>query len=397
MKNIITKSIICGAISIMGFSAGAVAQCPNFTYYPIAQTSGWASSDYYEVINLDAATLTDATKYPRTGAIDGKDDNVDFGPNTLRAPTGDGNITVPLYDPKGDTDYEPSGYTYDIKFVRCVFAPDHYTSALTKDDLGELPSGKDNACTINDNTCLIGNVYEKQGFIELSRQAASAGEPISSKCGYIQLDNLYGVDRVQWSYSSTSWKRGVICEIRYGGEDMEWMPQRIIPSDTQNYATFSEQGYEFEEIIRATGNGDEEIPISLRFRPFDCDTLTWAHEYNLDPKDRSAEYYYARPSALQPVRIHQIKVFSIFTGSEIAQKIQSTGMNNVNDERFFVRKEGSEIQASEECLMELYTIAGTQIRSSKGIKMGISDLDKGIYIVKAICSDGTVKNTKISL
>lgn len=178
---------------------------------------------------------------------------------------------------------------------------------------------------------------------------------------------------------------------------MEWMPQRIIPSDTQNYATFSEQGYEFEEIIRATGNGDEEIPISLRFRPFDCDTLTWAHEYNLDPKDRSAEYYYARPSALQPVRIHQIKVFSIFTGSEIAQKIQSTGMNNVNDERFFVRKEGSEIQASEECLMELYTIAGTQIRSSKGIKMGISDLDKGIYIVKAICSDGTVKNTKISL
>lgn len=397
MKKSITKSIICGAIALMGFSAGAVAQCPNFPYYPSTQVSGWLGSDYYEVINLDAATLTDATKYPRTGAVDGKDDNVDYGLNTLRAPTGDGNITVPLYNPVGDSDYEPSGYTYDIKFVRCVFAPDHYTSALTKDDWGELPSGKDNSCTINDNTCLIGNVYEKQGFIELSRQAAPAGEPLSSKCGYIQLDNLYGVERVQWSYSSTAWKRGVICEIRIGGEDMEWTPQRIIPSATENYATFSEQGYEFDEVINATKDGDENTPISIRFRPFDCDTLTWAHEYELDPKNRSAEYYYARPSALQPVRIHQIKVFSIFTGSEIAQKIQSTGVNNLPDEKFVIKKEGSEIQASQECRIDLYTIAGTLIRSVNGAKMGVPDLDKGIYIVKATLSDGTVKNTKISL
>ena len=237
MENIITKSMVCSAIAIIGFSAITKAQCPNFTYYPINQAIGWNSSEYYKVIDLDAATLTDAAKYPRTGAIDGQDDNVDYEQNILKSPTGDGNITVPLYNPAEEQgQYVPSGYNYDIKFVRCVFAPDHYTSALTKDDNGMLPSGNTNACTINDNTCLVGNVYGKQGFIELSRQAASAGEPANSKCGYIQLDNLYGVERIQWSYSSTSWKRGVICEIRLGGEGAEWLPQRIIPSETNAYA-----------------------------------------------------------------------------------------------------------------------------------------------------------------
>ncbi|MCS3282033.1 hypothetical protein NXV73_04380 [Bacteroides salyersiae] len=47
--------------------------------------------------------------------------------------------------------------------------------------------------------------------------------------------------------------------------------------------------------------------------------------------------------------------------------------------------------------MELYTVEGKQIRRVQGKKMGVSDLDKGIYILKAINSDGIVKNTKFSL
>ena len=158
------------------------------------------------------------------------------------------------------------------------------------------------------------------------------------------------------------------------------------------------QGYEFEELINAVDGEDAETPVSVRFRVFDCDTLTWASEYNLDPKDRSPEYYYARPGVLQPVRIHQIKVYSAFTGAEMAQKIQeATGVHGTTDECFYVRKEGLELCASEECSMELYTVEGKQIRRVQGKKMGVSDLDKGIYILKAINSDGIVKNTKFSL
>ena len=87
MENIITKSMVCSAIAIIGFSAITKAQCPNFTYYPINQAIGWNSSEYYKVIDLDAATLTDAAKYPRTGAIDGQDDNVDYEQNILKSPT----------------------------------------------------------------------------------------------------------------------------------------------------------------------------------------------------------------------------------------------------------------------------------------------------------------------
>lgn len=397
MKNIVTKSMICAAIAMMGFSTVVKAQCSNYTYYPKNQKSGWTSSEWYKVIDLDAATLTDETKYPRTGAADGKDDNVDFGTNTLLAPTGDGNITVPLYDTDASFNTYPSGYNYDIKFVRCVFAPDHYGSAYTKiEDYGSLPAGKDNPCTINDNSCLVGNVFGKQGFIELSRQAAATGEPLSSKCGYLQLDNLYGVDKIQWSYSSTSWKRGVICEVRLGGEDAEWTKMRTIPSDTYNYATFSEQGYEFEENIGVTGEDDQNTPLSIRFRIFDCDTLTWAREYDLDPSKRSDEYYYARPSALQPVRIHQIRVFSALQGSEMARKNPS-GMGDIMDHSFVVAKKGTEICASEECIMEVYTIDGKRIRRGKGIQMDISDISKGLYVIKAVRPDGKTKNIKISI
>lgn len=52
MENIITKSMVCSAIAIIGFSAITKAQCPNFTYYPINQAIGGNSSEYYKVIDL---------------------------------------------------------------------------------------------------------------------------------------------------------------------------------------------------------------------------------------------------------------------------------------------------------------------------------------------------------
>lgn len=93
------------------------------------------------------------------------------------------------------------------------------------------------------------------------------------------------------------------------------MPQRIIPSETNAYATFSEQGYEFEELINAVDGEDAETPVSVRFRVFDCDTLTWASEYNLDPKDRSPEYYYANVMVFFNGAYSQIKVYLAFTGA----------------------------------------------------------------------------------
>lgn len=396
---IITKSIFVGAAALMALSLDASAQCSGYTYYPVSQSIGWETSDNYQVLNLDASTLTDAAKYPRTGAEDGKADNLNYGTQTLKAPTGDGVIPLPLMDFQ-DGAYVESGHTYDVKFVRCVFAPDHYGSAYTKvEEWGEEASGKNDACTKNDNTALIGSVYAKKGFIELSRQSAPEGEPANALCGYVQLDNLHGVEKIQWMYSSTSWKRGVICEVRYGGEGEEWMPSRIIPSDVNNYATFSEQGYEFEELIGADTEDSWEIPVSVRFRIFDCDSLTFAAEKDLDASERSPEYYYKNTSSLQVVRIHQIKVFSALKGSQMAAYLpESTGINNQVMNKFEIQKIGSTISISSECDVEIYGPDGQMVRREQGSTISTWGMPQGIYFIKATSrEDGSVQTVKMAI
>ena len=383
------------------FSIDASAQCASYTYYPIGQAIGWESSNNYLILDLDAEKLTDPS-FPRTGADDGKSDNLNYtgGPdNTTKAPVGSGNITLPLMDFVAGTGYVESGHHYNVGYVNCVFAPDHYCSAYTKvEDWGEEPSGKNDACTKNDNSSLIGNVYAKKGFIELSRQVAPTDQPINALCGYIQLDNLHGVEKIQWSYSSTSWKRGVICEVRYGGEGEEWLPSRIMPSDVNNYSIFSEQGYEFEELIGADDPEVYEVPVSVRFRIFDCDTLTFAHEYEMDASERSPEYYYKQTSSLQVARIHQIKVFSALKGSEMAAYLDATGIENQVINSFEVNKFGNVVTTTTECEIELYNLDGQLLKKERGTSLDTWGLPRNVYIVKArSLNNGDTQNVKMPL
>ncbi len=394
----ITKSFFIGA-AVAAFTYSASAQCAGYTYYPVTQQIGWESSNNYLILDLDAEKLTDPI-YPRTGAEDGKSDNLNYtsgSDNTTKAPVGSGDIALPLMDFEGGA-YIPSGHTYNVKYVNCVFAPDHYTSALTKEDWGELPSGKNDACTINDNTALIGNVYGKKGFIEMSRQVAPEDQPINSLCGYIQLDNLHGVEKIQWSYSSTSWKRGVICEVRYGGEEGEWTPSRILPSDVNNYATFAEQGYEFEEIIGADDPDVFDVPVSVRFRIFDCDTITFAHEYEMDASERSPEYYYKPTSSLQVARIHQIKVFSAMKGSQMAEYLDATGIKDQILNSVEISKLGKVVTTSSECDIEVYNLDGQLLRKVRGTSVDAWGLSRSVYIIKATSiENGDVQKVKMPL
>ncbi len=382
------------------FANSVYAQCdPSvFTYYGHTNAS-WEPSEYYQIIDMDAATLTDPTLYPRTGAEDGTFDNSNYGQGTVKAPVGSGEIVTPLYDyDEGSDSYIPSGKTYSIKYWNCVFAPDHYGSAYTKlNEYGTEPSGKDNGCTKNDNTVLVGNVFNKKGFIELSRQSSTEAE--GSKHGGIQLDGLRGIEKIQWSYSSTSWKRGVMCEVKWG--DGDWQIRRSIPSGVggggasavDGYATFSEQGYEFEEVFNLGEDFDREF--SIRFRIWDGDTITWKDAY--DNGEKPAGYFYTKVDPYgepQVVRIHQIKVFSGMQGSDFANY---TNISNNQADNFSISKIGNAISLSEEGNVEIYTIDGKLVKTVTGKEINISDLNKGIYVVKAKSLSGIVKNTKIAL
>ena len=129
-----------------------------------------------------------------------------------------------------------------------------------------------------------------------------------------------------------------------------------------NYATFSEQGYEFEELIGADDPEVYDVPVSVRFRIFDCDTLTFAHEYDLDPTERSPEYYNKPTSSLQVVRIHQIKVFSASKGSQMAAYLDSTGIENQVATSFEVNKIGNVVTTTTECEFELYNLDGQLLK-----------------------------------
>ncbi|MEG1587310.1 MAG: T9SS C-terminal target domain-containing protein, partial [Bacteroidales bacterium] len=210
MKNFTRVS----AVLLMA-SAGISASAQDCTYK--TPNSGWTPSEWYKVIHIDAAKLTDAA-LPKSSVSDGK-----F--NAVELDYGTGSFETPILDGLNNLEI---GKGFPVNFYMCTFAPTHYGSAYTKvEEYGEEPSGKNHPCSKNDNTVLPVSTYSKQGFIELSRLPGNAEAQIS-KHGYLQIDNLYQVDRIQWSFSSTSWGRGVKMEIKWPGEE-EWTEQRWVP------------------------------------------------------------------------------------------------------------------------------------------------------------------------
>lgn len=390
------------AVLFMSVSIKSVAQCSSgVNYFPSSDAFGeWTNSNYPMIIDLDAETLTDAA-FPKTAAVDGEDENFDYNNSKQpKNPVGTGVIPVILYDYDDNGVQHDSGKRYYVRYYNCVFAPEHHTSAYAKLQKGKTEDvsgcGRNDTsggCEKNDNSVFKRNIFSKKGFIELNRQASTEAE--GSKHGSIQLDGLRGIERIQWSFSSTAWKRGVICEARYG-DDPEWYPLRTLPSAVKSYCTFGDQGYEYEESLNLIGEGDRDMDISVRFRIWDGDDITWEDELDYPANQRSPEFYYTAVdpySIQQVVRIHQIRVYSCFNGSELA----TTGIADNDMSTFYVYKSGTSVYATIDSNIEIYTIDGKLAKQDFGKQVDINGLNKGIYVVRATALNGEVKNTKISL
>lgn len=383
------KITILFFVTLTLLSAKVFSQCPDYKYF--TTNEGWTSENYnaFLLFNVEAKDLTDPA-LPKTGAESGKFDNVVWGdPLVYRAPYGSGIFTTPIYTWDDDTeDWKPiEGESYPISYSNCVFAPTHRTSAYDKWEVyGEEPSGKNDPCTKNDGTVLANGMYESVGFIELNRDKSLETE--ASKHGYIQIDNLRQIERIQWSYSSTSWKRGVKCDIKIAGED--WKPLRWVTSDQGGYALFSEQGYKFEEKLEM--EGDDRL-VSIRFRVWDGDTIT----YEKINDGEKPEGYFNVPinphGVYQVARIHQIKVYTYIDGRDY------TGINSSEmDDSFAIYKSENNICLTAPASVEVYTIDGKLVKQEQNCeKIDMGNLGKGVYVVKAKSLSGKIKNTKIAL
>ncbi len=232
-----------------------------------------------------------------------------------------------------------SEITYPVLFHNCTFAnKESYngyagaTAAFCRQYyLGESANGAatsyPNDWTITGHTAYIeDNItydadgtpnYGEAGFVQMCRDAATEvdGEEVSMH-GWMEIDHIPYVERIQWAWSSTAWGRGIKCDYKVG--DGDWTPLVWMGYGKHKigYTSFSDQGYFMENVINASD-------VSLRWR-------VWDGERQGDPVQTDADgnevfTQYEDPMAQQQApRVHKLRIF----GNEITADEAAYAKNN---------------------------------------------------------------------
>ena len=299
---------------LVGFSAPLQAKIEG-SLDPDCVVAEWSnSSTYPKVIDINFSDLT--------------------WPDTWKGQTG---VDCPPFSAGGYINYikqiaaNPSGnVSYPILFHNCTFANKKSagghggaTAAFSRIYyLGQKPSG--NSATRYNNWTVTGHTkylednitydsngkpnYGEAGFVQMCRDASQTTE---SQHGWMEIDHIPYVERVQWSWSSTSWGRGIKCDYKVG--DGEWKPLVWMGSESQKqgYTVFSDQGYFMENVINASD-------VSLRWRVWDGDDPD-NPVLKADGSKAYRDQGYAPLAQKQAPRVHKIQIF----GNEItAQQAQ---------------------------------------------------------------------------
>lgn len=161
--------------------------------------------------------------------------------------------------------------------------------------------------------------YGEAGFVQMCRDAArTVNGRQTSMHGWVEIDHIPYVDRVQWSWSSTAWGRGIKCDVRIG--DGDWTPLVWMASERQKngYTVYSDQGYFMENVIDARD-------VSLRWRVWDGDDP----DNPVQPGLPNAARYPVDPMAMQQApRLHKVRIY----GDELtAQDAEYARKNPVGD------------------------------------------------------------------
>lgn len=211
------------------------------------------------------------------------------------------------------------GVTYPILFHNCTFATKASNSGFAAATAafarqyyhGESATGKTDH-GFNDwksagHTVMLEDnvVYEngrpvkgEAGFVQMCRDASL--DNVTSLHGWMEIDHIPYVERIQWSWSSLSWGRGIKCDIKIG--DGEWQPLVWAGSDKQKqgWTVFSDQGYFMENVI-------DKHDVSLRWRVWDGDGKT-----NSPDQVQKAPFDWAAINPMdmkQAPRVHKLQIF----------------------------------------------------------------------------------------
>ena len=308
-----------------------------------------------------------------------------------------------------------SDIKYPILFHNCTFATKASnggmagtTAAFARQYYeGQSPSG--NSATTYNNWTVEGHktylednlkypedggrnpkpIYGEAGFVQFCRNASEDG--VTSLHGWMEIDHIPYVERVQWSWSNTSWGRGIKCDIKIG--DGDWQPLVWMGSEKQKqgWTVFSDQGYFMENVINAAD-------VSLRWRIWDGDGVQ-GNQVQEAPFD----WQEIDPLAQrQAARVHKIKIF----GSEITQEQAAFAKENpvadvgeITDLSQFGYGSGTETPApddeAEVTLLYVNPDGNGDYTTIQAAIDAVSDGERGIiYIAPGIYEENIYAGTK---
>lgn len=151
-------------------------------------------------------------------------------------------------------------------------------------------------------------IYGEAGFVQMCRDAGVDIDGVpTSLHGWMEIDHIPYVERVQWSWSSTSWGRGIKCDVKIG--DGDWKPLVWMGSERhqQGWTVYSDQGYFMENVIDASD-------VSLRWRVWDGENM--GNPVQGDGNGGTVFTQAIDPMAMrQAPRVHKVRIF----GNEIKE------------------------------------------------------------------------------
>ncbi len=238
-------------------------------------------------------------------------------------------LTTPA---NGGTD----GVAYPVLFHNCIFATtasNGGTAAATAAFSRQFYEGQ-KATNYNDwkqagHTVMLEDniVYDagkpvrgEAGFVQMCRNASTDG--VTSLHGWMEIDHIPYVERIQWSWSSTSWGRGIKCDIKVG--DGPWEPLVWMGSEKQKqqWTVFADQGYFMENVI-------DKRDVSLRWRVWDGDgKQNAADQVQKAPFDWQAIDPLAQKQA---PRVHKIRIFGENITAEQAAYAKANPVGDVGE------------------------------------------------------------------
>ena len=373
---------------------------------------------------------SDTSAYDKVIDINFSDEDM---PNTWKGATGkdcpsysDGGYSNGFLDIPVMANGEKTGVTFPLYFHNATFANKNSyngkagaTAAFSRIYyLGENASGntaaRKNDWTVEGHTYYLeDNItfgsngkpnYGEAGYIHLCRDAAStdtAGNKVSMH-GWVEIDHVPYIERIQWSWSSSSWGRGMKCDIKVG--DGEWEPLVWMGSEKQKqgYTDFSDQGYFMENVI-------DKSDVSLRWRIWDGD----GDENNHFQTDADGNNIFVGVAVdpyaqKQSVKIHKIKIFGSAISAEQAKYAYDNQVSDYGEFTFGQYEDASEEAAAQDSYDAVqflvvdpagngdYTTIQAAVDAVASGNRGIIFIRNGVYEENVYVGTASDKNKYIS-